>query len=158
MPLPASSFLAGFGPRALVGGAWRVALAATAAGSAARSAPLFAPRLATPSAGLDAAGLGVVGLGGVFGGAGTAFGAAWGGACSAVEALLSPIWLAVQKSKVSKSRRRKRGYYRRVKNITHMQLCNNCGKPKLRHHICMHCFDGKDEHFMKGGEGGELAS
>ena len=53
--------------------------------------------------------------------------------------LLAPLWLAVPKSKTTRSRKRMRAANKHLKNIQHIVECHNCGAPKLRHHVCTNC-------------------
>ena len=53
--------------------------------------------------------------------------------------LLAPLWLAVPKSKTTRSRKRMRAANKHLKNINHINKCHVCGTPKLRHHVCLKC-------------------
>ncbi|KAL6042817.1 50S ribosomal protein L32 [Balamuthia mandrillaris] len=49
--------------------------------------------------------------------------------------------MAVPKKKVSVSRQRHRrgAYDKKLKNKHNIEFCYTCGRPKLRHHVCLTC-------------------
>lgn len=65
-------------------------------------------------------------------------------AAESISELLAPLWLAVPKSKTTRSRKRMRAANKHLKNIQHIDKCNVCGKAKLRHHVvsCDKCILG----------------
>lgn len=58
-----------------------------------------------------------------------------------MDLLDTSVWFAAPKSKVTKSRKRMRLYFKRpLKNIEHFEKCNICGDTKLQHRLCMDCY------------------
>ncbi|PWN48090.1 hypothetical protein IE53DRAFT_297141, partial [Violaceomyces palustris] len=47
---------------------------------------------------------------------------------------------AVPKKKVSHSRKSMRSANKGLKDRTDLVHCQGCGKPKLQHHLCQHCY------------------
>ena len=42
--------------------------------------------------------------------------------------------------KISRSKRdKRRANWRSKLTATNLSVCDNCGEPKLPHHVCMHC-------------------
>ncbi|KIM22013.1 hypothetical protein M408DRAFT_333132 [Serendipita vermifera MAFF 305830] len=69
--------------------------------------------------------------------------ASWSRHLPGLESLLElfPPWLlAVPKKKVSHSRKRMRSANKGLKDKQNIHSCKACGRPKLMHNLCHHCF------------------
>ncbi|KAK0532530.1 hypothetical protein OC834_002564 [Tilletia horrida] len=59
---------------------------------------------------------------------------------SLLRELLEPILRAVPKKKVSHSRKSMRSANKGLKDRVDIVHCPGCGRPKLGHHLCQHCY------------------
>jgi len=60
--------------------------------------------------------------------------------------------MAVPKKRTSKSRKNMRRAHDALKFTAAVQLCDTCGEPKLRHHVCMSCGTYKGRKVLEVGD------
>jgi ribosomal protein L32 len=64
--------------------------------------------------------------------------------------LLGPILWAAPKKKTSHSKKRMRSANKQLQDRKNIQPCHACGRPKLMHHICEHCYkDFRRKHWIE---------
>ena len=61
--------------------------------------------------------------------------------------------MAVPKKRTSKTRKRMRRSHHAIKATAAVDVCESCGAPKLRHHVCLECGKYRGTQVTEGRQG-----